>query len=215
MAEAEGHQAIAAELQKQPAGVADFDLICSASNGDESAFHSLIDRHMKSLFRTALALTGNRADAEDVVQETFMGAFRGLKRFDGRSSVKTWLYAILTRQAAKGWHKSRHIRAAAPIGPDEVEPVAPRKSESAESSGQRMDLMAAIASLPDVYREALVLREVDGLKYEEIARTLKLPRGTVESRIFRARAELRNKLKSYDAARDTSPDRTADRGSVL
>jgi RNA polymerase sigma-70 factor (ECF subfamily) len=112
--------------------------------------------------------------------------------------VKTWLYAILTRQAAKGWHKSRHIRAATPIGgPEEIDPAAVEKSESAESAGQRMDLMAAIASLPAVYREALVLREVDGLKYEEIARTLKLPRGTVESRIFRARAELRNKLKSY------------------
>src|SRR6266404_3674905 len=109
--------------------VTDLELLRSAGNGDERAFHALMDRHMKGLFRTAMALTSNRADAEDVVQETFIGAFRGLRRFDGRSSVKTWLIAILTRQAAKGWHRSRHSRSAMRIDPtgaggtNEVEPA--------------------------------------------------------------------------------------------
>jgi len=80
----------------------DLELVRAAGGGDEGAFHALMDRHMKSLYRIAMGLTGNHADAEDVLQETFVGAFKGLRRFDGRSSVRTWLIAILTRQAAKG-----------------------------------------------------------------------------------------------------------------
>src|SRR6186713_283693 len=75
--------------------VSDLALIRSAAGGDEQAFHILVDRHAKVLFRSALALTRSRTDAEDLLQETFVGASRGLKNFNGRSTAKTWLTSIL------------------------------------------------------------------------------------------------------------------------
>jgi RNA polymerase sigma-70 factor (ECF subfamily) len=175
--------------------VTDLELVRSAAGGDQGAFHTLMDRHAKGLFRIALSMTRNRADAEEVLQEAFIGAFRGLKKFDARSSVKTWLVAILMRQAAKGWHRARHSRNSVPIEAGDSEPLT--RTSVATSVEQRMDLMQAIEALPDVYRESLVLRELQGLTYEEIAQVLKVPRGTVESRIFRARSELRARLNGY------------------
>ncbi len=82
-------------------GPTDFALIQRARGGDHGAFHDLVDRHAGSLFGLAVSLSGNAADAEDIVQETFTGAFRGLAGSEGRASVKTWLTRILVRQAAR------------------------------------------------------------------------------------------------------------------
>ena len=183
----------------------DLELVRSANGGDDDAFHTLIDRHAGMLFRMAQSLTRNRADAEDLLQETFVGAYRGLKSFAGRSSVKTWLVQILTRQAAKAWHRSRHSRNTRSIdspsgvstggdangGYHERSLTSPSQTSAVD---RRLDVMTVLQTISPAHREILVLREIRGLSYEEIAQVLEVPRGTVESRLSRARAEFREKL---------------------
>lgn len=183
----------------------DSDLIRAAAAGDRGAFHALVDRHSPGLFRVARSLSRNRADAEDVLQETFVGAFRGLKNFDGRASVKTWLTRICVRQAARHWHGSRRSREALTLDSPAADAAATADDALSTASAvphvdRRMDLSAVIRTLPDDHREVIVLREVRGLSYDEIAATLGVPRGTVESRLHRARAALRQKLNGYGAA---------------
>jgi RNA polymerase sigma-70 factor (ECF subfamily) len=192
----------------------DLELVRAAGGGDDGAFQTLVDRHAGAMFRVALSLTRNRADAEDLMQETFVGAYRGLKGFAGRSSVKTWLLQILTRQAAKAWHRSRHRRKILSLDASATddgnghgggersreEPAAPPgRDGSAAGVEQRIDVMAVLKRLSQAHREVLVLREIRGLSYEEIAQMLGVPRGTVESRLSRARAEFRQK---FDGPRD-------------
>jgi RNA polymerase sigma-70 factor, ECF subfamily len=166
----------------------DIELLRRAEDGDSAAFHALVDRHASRLFRLAVSLVGNAADAEDVLQETFVGAFRGLKSFEGRASVKTWLTRILVNQAAR-WRRGRRGRAGEQM-PDSV--AAP-----AGSPESAIDVQAALGQLSSEHRQVLVLREFERMSYEEMAEVLDIPRGTVESRLHRARGELREKLKSY------------------
>ncbi len=169
----------------------DLELLHSAATGDGRAFHSLVDRHAQRMFRLAISLVGNAVDAEDILQETFAGAYKGLARFEGRASVKTWLTRILFTQAAK-WRRDRAGRTMRPIGPSD--PAVEGASSGVEI---RIDLQAALQQLSPEHREVLMLREFEGMSYEEMAEVLSLPRGTIESRLHRARSELREKLKSY------------------
>jgi RNA polymerase sigma-70 factor (ECF subfamily) len=166
----------------------DIKLMRRAENGDSAAFHALVDHHAQRLFRLAVSLIGNATDAEDVLQETFVGAFRGLKSFEGRASVKIWLTRILVNQAAR-WRRDRRGRSTEAMPGD----VAARAG-AAESA---IDVRAAIQQLSPDHQQVLLLREFESLTYEEIADVLDVPRGTVESRLHRARAGLKEKLKSY------------------
>jgi RNA polymerase sigma-70 factor (ECF subfamily) len=176
----------------------DLKLLRRAGAKDARAFRDLVDRHADRLFRLAFSLVGNAADAEDVVQETFAGAFRGIDGFEGRSSVGPWLTRILVTQAAKLRRDRKRPT------PQPLETIEGRGSElRASSQGgvasaeRRMDLHAALALLSPEHRQILVLREFEQLSYEEMAEILGVPRGTVESRLHRARGELREKLKAY------------------
>jgi len=169
----------------------DLELWQSAAKGDHRAFHALMDRHSAKLFRVALSLSSSRSDAEDVCQETFVAAFKSLKSFDGRASVKTWLTRILFTQVAR-WRRDRAGRTMGSI--DSAEPMVASSSIGVEI---RIDLQAALRQLSPEHREVLMLREFDGMTYEEMAEVLGLPQGTVESRLNRARSALREKLKSY------------------
>lgn len=172
----------------------DLQLLRRAASGSEPAFHDLVDRHAERLFRLATTLVGNSSDAEDVLQEALAGAYRGLDRFEGRSSVKTWLTRILVTQAAKWRRDRRRASEVMPPAAPHEEPVVPGGASSVD---HRIDLHAALAKLSPEHREVLTLREFEGMAYEEIAEALGVPRGTVESRLHRARAELREKLKAY------------------
>jgi RNA polymerase sigma-70 factor (ECF subfamily) len=156
--------------------------------GDEAAFHELVDRYANEMYRLSLSLVGNTADAEDVVQETFSGAFQALPDFDGRSSVRTWLSRILVKQAAK-WRRRRKVRRTVVL-----DAATPGPSPE---QGLRMDVLGTLEMLSPEHREIIALREFQGMSYEEIAQVLGVPRGTVESRLFRARQELRDRLKAY------------------
>ena len=173
----------------------DLELVKSAQRGDHAAFHELVDRYASQLYRLAFSLVDNAADAEDVVQEAFLGAFRGLRSFEHRSSVKTWLVRILVRQAAGHFrrtkrHRGRMVRLEETLAPQLVAPAGAKP-------GVRMDINAAIRSLSPERREVIVLRELQGMSYEEIAQVLGIPRGTVESRLFRARRDLQQRLGEY------------------
>jgi len=171
--------------------LSDEELLLSAKSGDRSAgeaFHTLIDRHAAAMLRVAGTLVKGTQDAEDLLQETFLAAFRGLGTFEGRASVKTWLYAILFRQAAN-FRRKRGLPSLALS--DDAPMTMPSHIDVIDAS---LDLHAALARLPDDFRAILILRELDGLSYDEIATVLELPRGTVESRLHRARTALRKLL---------------------
>jgi RNA polymerase sigma-70 factor (ECF subfamily) len=182
-------------------------LIAAAAGGDDGAFHALVDRHAPQLFRVARSMSRTREDAEDLLQDTFVAAHRGLRNFAGRSSLKTWLLTILTRKAATAWQRSRHSRRtlsidAARNGESDDDRGGrhdlPATDGTARSVEQRMDVAAVLRTMSTPYREILVLREVRGLSYEEIAQVLGVPRGTVESRLSRARADFRTRFGERD-----------------
>ena len=186
----------------------DLELWQSAAKGDHRAFHVLMDRHSPKLFRVALSLSASRSDAEDICQETFVAAFKSLKSFGGRASVKTWLTRILMHRAAKIWNKQRKDRKTMSLHREISSGKGSEPSNgswanqlsvpsTASAVDQEMDLLDAIRTLAPEFRETVILREVDGMSYQEIADTLEIPRGTVESRLFRARAELRKKVTGY------------------
>jgi RNA polymerase sigma-70 factor (ECF subfamily) len=186
--------------------MSDLELVRSAVKGDDAAFHALVDRLAPSLFRSAQTLSRNRADAEDLLQETFIAAYRGLKSFAGRSSVRTWLLRIMTRQAFKALHRTRHFRSTLSL--DSLDSAPGRSGRASEMYGamttsgpatsveRKLDVLHVLRSMTIQHREVLMLREIQGLSYEEIAQTLGVPRGTVESRLFRARAEFRQRFET-------------------
>jgi RNA polymerase sigma-70 factor (ECF subfamily) len=178
----------------------DRDLVERAQQGDEEAIHELVERHASGLYRLAYGLTGNTADAEDVVQETFLGALRHLSSFRRLSSVKTWLTRILFNQVGRH-RRSRLRRRTVSLydvadGSESVLGVR-RDAGSTAHMDARMDVLAALDALSEEHRQVVVLREMQGLSYAVIAEVLDIPVGTVESRLFRARQELRRRLADY------------------
>jgi RNA polymerase sigma-70 factor, ECF subfamily len=172
----------------------DIELIRRTARGSGPAFHQLLDRHADRLFRLAVSLTGQAADADDVLQETFAGAYRNAGTFKGDAAVGTWLTKILVRQVAQ-WKRSRVRHRST-----DIEELTGVPSSVGHESGivAKVDLQSALQKLSEEHQQVLVLREFEQLSYDEIATALEIPRGTVESRLHRARAELREKLKSYD-----------------
>ena len=173
---------------------ADVELIRRIRRGDDSAFQQLVDRHGRRLLGLAVSMVGNVADAEDVVQETLAGAFRGFGDFQRRSSVRTWLTRILIKRVARHRRRQR-LRKTLPI-----EHAAGRSAGGRAEPAQadvRMDVAAVLERLSEEHRTVVVLREMQGMSYEGIADVLGIPRGTVESRLFRARQKLKELLKDY------------------
>ncbi len=176
----------------------DVELAHRAGEGDEAAGTELVERYARPLYRLALSLVGNAADAEDVVQETFAGAFPRLSAFEGRASLKTWLSRILVRQAARH-HRTKARHRTVSFERTGEPAAAPPGSVTADAAHAdlKLDLPSLLQSLTAAHREVIVLRELQGLSYDEIADVLDVPRGTVESRLFRARRELRERLRDY------------------
>jgi RNA polymerase sigma-70 factor (ECF subfamily) len=175
----------------------DLALARRAAAGDRVALHAVVDRHADALYRLARALCPTAADAEDVVQDTLIAAFGALRGFDGRASLLTWMSRILVRRARR---LGRKLRSRQPLSLDEASDAPgtdARLLAAPDDEDCRLDLAAALPALPPEYREVIVLRELHGMSYAEIAATLGIPQGTVESRIHRARCELRERLRAY------------------
>ena len=177
-----------------------------ARAGDAGAFETLVLRYQARIVNYASALVRDTGAAEDVAQETFVRAWRGLGGFRGESSFRTWLYRIASNVART--HADRRGRQAFAdrslddgderLQADDVPSGAP-DAETALVTREAID--RALAELPEELRTALVLRDVEGLDYKEIAGVTGAPMGTVESRIFRARRRLRTLLRPLVAAR--------------
>ena len=172
-------------------------LVERARHGDSDAFGDLVRAYQHRLVNFVRALVSDAADAEDVAQEAFVRAYRGLRGFRGTSSFKTWLYQIATNAARSHLAGERGRRETA-AGDPTMTPEAfgsPASRDDVEGDLVRRDrLDRALAELPEEWRLAVALRDIEGLDYAEIAEVLDIPIGTVESRIFRGRARLRSIL---------------------
>ncbi|MGA2497317.1 MAG: sigma-70 family RNA polymerase sigma factor [Tepidisphaeraceae bacterium] len=170
----------------------DVELMQRAGRGDQAAFRELVERHGRYLLGIAVALSRNAADAEDLVQETFLGALGST--FRGESSVRTWLVRILVNRAAMLRRSKWRMVLSWPSRPDAEEPAS---MSPAPASDAKLDLAQMLQVLSPEHREVIVLRELEGMTYEEIASELGIPRGTVESRLHRAREQMRERFKGY------------------
>lgn len=175
-------------------------LVARARAGDSAAFGLLVEQYQDRIFRLLRGMVPEQ-DVEDVAQDAFVKAYRNLGNFDGRSQFFTWLYRIASN-TAMDWRKREKHRRHAPLPEtDDGQDMLPDDVPGPRSAAQRRELAkaidAAIASLPEKYHEIVTLREVGGLSYEEIAATLGISKGTVESRLFRARERLRAVLGGW------------------
>ncbi len=186
-------------VAKSPQTVDDRDLIERAQNGDETAFRQLLESYTPRIFTLVSGMISDRSEAEDVVQEVFFKVYRKMEGFAWKSAFYTWVYRIALNTATDRLKKRSNKKTASledlpgyDAPDDSATPGA-----SLSSSELRRTLASAIAELPAKYRDILVLREYEDLSYDEIAEVLSCSKGTVESRLFRARARLKEKMIAY------------------
>lgn len=169
-------------------------LVQRARRGERYAFEQLVERHEQRLYTLAARVLGSRDDAADAVQEALVRAWLSLPKFRGDARFSTWLYRIVVNAA----HDIREKRRFLPVE-DPPEPADPRdRFAEQELSGE---LQRALDALDETYRVAVVLYDVLGCSYAEIAALTEVPEGTVKSRIFRGRSELAERLGT--AVRET------------
>ena len=174
--------------------------IRAARRGDEDAFEALVRQYEKQVFHLALRMCGNREDALEIAQEAFLSAWRGLKFFREESAFSTWLYRLTSNEAIDFLRRQGRQRAAEGVslddesGAPEPRDPAPTPHQAAELRELGENLQAGLMALSAEHRQVLLLRELQGLSYEEIAQALDLDLGTVKSRIARGREKLRKIL---------------------
>jgi RNA polymerase sigma-70 factor (ECF subfamily) len=177
------------------------DLIARAASGDGAAFSDLMAMHESRMFALALRMCANREDAQDCLQNAMIRIYRSIGGFKAQSSFSTWVYRI-TMNTCLDELRRRKVRGAASLdgllesgwSPSDEDDVPERHAIASE---QRRTLERAIAQLPEDMRAAVVLRDVQGFSYDEIADTLSANIGTVKSRISRGRERLRQILKDH------------------
>jgi RNA polymerase sigma-70 factor (ECF subfamily) len=182
-------------------GSDDESLIRACRSGNTEAFGALVGRYQGRLYPTVLRLTGCADEAQDLLQEAFLRAYQNFDRFQGGSSFYTWIYRIAVNLALSGRRrrKRRTLRLGdehhgrvvdLPHDPKGSDPTAPL-----ERAEREQIIQEALNTLTPDYRSVIVLKEFDGLAYDEISAVLRIPIGTVRSRLHRARCELRNRLR--------------------
>jgi RNA polymerase sigma-70 factor (ECF subfamily) len=183
--------------------------------GDQSAYAELVDEHAGRIYNLALRMLGDEAAAEDVLQETFLNAFKAIERFEGRSSLGTWLYRIANNAALMQIRKRepQSFSMDAPVETDEGEQIPrqffdfcclpEREMLTEEAYGE---MRAAIDELPEGMRVVFVLRDIEGLSTQETADELGLSVPAVKTRLMRARLALRERLADYFAHSSVSTE---------
>ena len=166
-------------------------IIARARRGDADAFEQLVVAYRDQVFRLALRMCGSEADADEVAQEAFLSAWKALPNFRGESQFSTWLYQLTTHAAIDLMRREKRQIAADDITEVSAADPAPSPQQQAEQSEQREIVRDAILQLAPEQREVVVLRFMEELSYEEIGAVLKLPSGTVKSRLNRAKAQLK------------------------
>lgn len=187
-------------------GESDQTLMARIRTGDKAACAACIERHSAGVYQLALRLMQNEADAEDVMQETFISAFKAIETFEGRSELSTWLYRIAYNTAMMRLRKHRPVT----VSVEETETaddgaLVPRQmfdwcclpERDFEAHETRVELEKAIGELPEKLRAVFVLRELEGLSTEETAQALDISIESAKTRLHRARLWLRERLSGY------------------
>ena len=206
-----GHADLEKVAGATPAGAcsaAEEQFIERLKRGDARAFERLVNERSGEVYALLYSLTGDVEEARDLTQETFLRAFLSIGRFRGEADLKTWVYRIAVNQARNRWRWWRRRRREATVYLDapEAEREEPLSANLPDTRGQDPEqetlarerqraLVEALLGLRRPYREVVILRDVEGLSYGEIAATLDISIGTVKSRLSRGRLELRRKLE--------------------
>lgn len=181
-------------------------LVSELQAGSDTAFDWLVTYYHGSVYNVVYGILSDRADAADVTQEVFLKAFRGINGFRHGSSLKTWLYRIAVRESLnhrRWWH--RHCRNEISIDASfeedhavaQIEDLRATPFERLAAHETQVAVRGALAKLPDVYRSAVILRDLEGLSYEEVAEVLETSVATVKTRILRGRRILRKLLDPF------------------
>jgi RNA polymerase sigma-70 factor, ECF subfamily len=188
----------------------DLTLVRRARSGDQRAFGLLVERYQKKVYAVALGMVKDPEEALDVSQEAFVKVHRYLDRSKGDSSFYTWLYRITTNTCIdvlrrRGVNSSDSVEYDDTVQMDLSEAslgllssqvdTSPARSALRRELGEKLE--EALAQLPEKHRAILLLRELEGMSYEDLARTLEIPKGTVMSRLFHARSKVQRLLSRY------------------
>jgi RNA polymerase sigma-70 factor (ECF subfamily) len=203
-----GKVAVAAEVSSAYR-IADSDFVDRLRNGDPDAFDTLITRYSGDIYSLLCRMTQDTDEARDLTQETFLSALKSIRSFRGESELKTWLFRIAlnhSRNRFRWWKRRKRAETMSldkPIG-EGTATLADTLASDSESPEQvvlrrerQRRLIKGLNTLPDPFREAIVLCDIEGLGYEEIARALNINVGTVKSRIARGRELLRKRLSDF------------------
>ncbi len=184
----------------------DVELVARVRSGDKAAFRILFDRYNRRAYGVAFGVVKNQQDALDVVQEAFIKVHKHLDGFQGNSSFYTWLYRIVMNLSIDHLRRGRkNTEFDDTIRKDDTLADGAMLPQSAHENPSRMvarkeltdHIQAALAELPEYHRAVIILREVEGLSYEEMAKILRVPKGTIMSRLFHARRKMQERLASY------------------
>jgi RNA polymerase sigma-70 factor (ECF subfamily) len=203
----------------------DRELIDALRHGDEAAFCSLVDAHSPALLRVAMSYVPSRAVAEEVVQETWIAVMRGIDRFEGRSSLKTWIFTIMTNIASRGGGRERRSapfsalareeQGAPSVDADRFLPADhdrypnhwalgptrwPTPEEGLLSGETRRVILSAVEALPPAQRAVIALRDIEGWDSEDVSEALAISQGNQRVLLHRARAKVRAELERYFGA---------------
>jgi len=201
------HKASGAETPRDPV---DNDLLERCKKGDQEAWAALVEATHRDVYTLCLRILGNPDDASEATQDAYLKVYRGLPGFRGDAMFATWLYRVATNAAiSKQRGRSRRRAHEAEIEEDALARVPSSSASVEDSAGIRLEVDAlerAIAGLPDMYREAVLLRDVYGLSMEEIADQLKISETAAKVRVHRGRKRLRQAMWPGDAGAEGRND---------
>ncbi|MEW6585861.1 MAG: sigma-70 family RNA polymerase sigma factor [Nitrospirota bacterium] len=190
--------------EKRTGADEDADLVSSCKKGDTDAFETLVKRHQKRMFNAAYRIAGDYNEASEIVQDAFISAYKNIRKFREKAKFSTWLYTIVVNTSRNHLRQLNIRRSREGLSLDDPisaregnDPVSdsPSAFDKLEQKEMRQMVRQCMDTLGSEFREVVVLRDISGFSYEEISDILKIPQGTVKSRIFRARDDLRRCLK--------------------
>lgn len=188
--------------RQNPGELSDMDILAQVSAGNVDAYGKIVGRYNGRLYNFIYRFVGDRETAEDIVQETFLRAFRKRKEYRAIANFSTWLFTIAGNLAKSELRRRKRWRLFSLERDEETDTGMDLPDESArpdrvaESTLADGQIQQAIAALPDNYRQVVLLRDVQGMSYQEISEIVDCPVGTVKSRVNRARLKLQQKLKN-------------------
>jgi RNA polymerase sigma-70 factor, ECF subfamily len=184
--------------------VSDDKLLSAFLDGDAASFDELMSRHEDAIFRLCLRMLGSREDAMDATQDTFLTLYRKGKQFSGKSKLSTWLYRVAINTCHDHLRR-RKRRQTVPI-PEGIDPPDTAVQDAFDSVEVRPDILTALKAIPEEFRGAIVLIDIEGLSLDTAADALSVPIGTVKSRTYRGRRLLAEYLGNFPSPSEHQRD---------